>query len=604
MQSQRRKELLALAGFVVVVIVLLGYTIGAFVVLWQTNDQANSALHIQDLYQQAHYLARAEDSVADEYYVNPGPEQQKEFHANADELTALLSTIAAQDYGNDRAFIKSLLQKQELYAGRAQRYFPMVDAGDPQARSFYNTNVDLLAADLNDLLLAKAKTEHANVRAALAQLKTTQQTITLLFMLLSALGLLALLFCWLSIRRYRRNLAHVRQAAWEQMEHMARTDQLTGLPNHRVTIERLQETLASCQYSQESCALLFVDLDHFKHINDHWGHQVGDAILHETGQRLQRTLRPDDVIGRYGGEEFVIVLPHTDLQCAKHLAEHVRLALARHPWPIQDEGEGDEGETTCLQEPTITASIGVAAFRLHGMTTSALLEAADSAMYQAKHSGRNRVCVASHVAHRVKDLLENEQISAEEVMALQALAAAALAHDGGISAHGHRLVKIAGAISTRLNCPPEVCHQIRMAAILHDIGKIGISEHILQKPGPLTDEEWKAIHQHPILGYHILIQVGGIFRELASLVVAHHERWDGQGYPLGLAGQGIPLGARILAVVDAYDAMTSLRVYHQPLSEDEARTELLRGAGGQFDPQVVNAFLMQLDAEHEEDSLE
>src|SRR6185437_12226131 len=110
MQSQRRKELLALAGFVVVVTVLLGYAIGAFTILWQTNDQANNALHIQDLYQQAHYLARAEDSVADEYYVNPGPELQQEFHANADELTALFSRMAAQDDSDDQAFVKSLLK--------------------------------------------------------------------------------------------------------------------------------------------------------------------------------------------------------------------------------------------------------------------------------------------------------------------------------------------------------------------------------------------------------------------------------------------------------------------------------------------------------------
>jgi diguanylate cyclase (GGDEF)-like protein len=387
----------------------------------------------------------------------------------------------------------------------------------------------------------------------------------------------------------------VRQEAWEQMEQMARNDPLTGLPNHRVTIERLQETLADCQQAQTSCALLFVDIDHFKHINDCWGHQAGDTILYEVGQRLQRTLRSDDIIGRYGGEEFVIILPHTDLQQAKNLAESVRRALTNHSW--SDEG----GEKTNGSQPlTVTASIGVAAYRLHGITTAALLEAADSAMYQAKHSGRNRVCVASHVSRRLKELLEEEKVPPEEVMALQALAAMALAHDGGISAHGHRLVRIAGAISARLHCSQETCHLVRMAAILHDIGKIGISNLILQKPGPLTEEEWQIMHQHPIMGYHILVQIGGIFQDLATLVVAHHERWDGQGYPLGLAGQGIPLGARILAVVDAYDAMTSLRVYHQPLSEDEAREELQRGAGCQFDPQVVEAFIEQLDAEDEQ----
>lgn len=595
MNSRRRKELFALAGFVVVIIVLLGYSIGALIILWQTNEQANDALHVQDLYQQAHYLARAEDSVADEYYVNPGQALQQEYRANADELTALLISLAQKDDVDDRPILEPLIQKQKLYQSHVEHYFTLVDTRNPQAASFYNTLADPLAAELNETLLNEVKEAHKDVVQTIAHLRTVQQMITFLFILLSALGLSTLILCWISIRRYRRDLSRARQVAWEQMEQMARTDPLTSLPNHRVTIERLERTLASCQYSRQSCALLFVDLDHFKHINDYWGHQAGDAILREVGQRLRRALRPEDVIGRYGGEEFVVVLPHTDLQQAKDLAERVRIALTRRPWPIQ----GEE-ETACPREPLITASIGVAAFRLHGTTTSALLEAADSAMYQAKHSGRNRVCVASHLSRRVRDLLEEEQVSSEEVMALQALAATALVHDGSISAQGHRLVQIAGATSARLQCSPETCHLIRLAAILHDIGKIGVSERILRKPGPLTTDEWEIMHQHPIIGYQILIQIGGVFRELAALVVAHHERWDGQGYPLGLAGPVIPLGARILAVVDAYDAMTSLRVYHQPLSDGEARAELRRGAGGQFDPQVVDAFLEQLDKEREE----
>ncbi|HET8846936.1 MAG TPA: HD domain-containing phosphohydrolase, partial [Ktedonobacteraceae bacterium] len=125
--------------------------------------------------------------------------------------------------------------------------------------------------------------------------------------------------------------------------------------------------------------------------------------------------------------------------------------------------------------------------------------------------------------------------------------------------------------------------------------KVGIPDMVLYKPGPLTDDEWRVMRQHPLLGHQILVQVGGVFRELATLVMTHHERWDGQGYPLGLAGQAIPLGARILAVVDAYDAMTSLRVYRQPVSEEEARAELRRCAGKQFDPEVVAVFLQYLE---------
>lgn len=591
MNRNHLKETLAVIGFIIVVVVLLTYSAGALAVLWGVNDQANNAIHIQDIYGQAHYLARAEDALADEYYLNPGLANQEEYFTNANELTSVLHTLMPQSDQGNQIFLVSLLKLQELYVSRATHYFILVDQRSRSARSFYNESVDPLAAQINAQLLGRVKMGSAKVFQTFAQLRAIQQLIIISFVSLFTLGLAVLAFCGKSIRRYRRDLAHVKQAAWEQMEQMARTDPLTGLPNHQITIERLDTTLAACQNHQQSCALLFVDLDHFKQMNDRWGHQAGDEILCEVARRLQSSLRPEDMIGRYGGEEFVIVLPQTDLPQAKRLGERVCGVLASPPWIIR-------GQNISVQEPTVTASVGVAVFRLHGTTTAALLEAADSAMYQAKHSGRNCVRVASHISRRVKDFLEEDmQRLPEEVMAFQALAAVANAHDGGISAHGHRLAGIARATAARLHCTTEECHLVRLAAILHDIGKIGIPDIILHKPCPLTDEEWKIMHQHPLLGHQILVQVGGVFRELATLVVAHHERWKGNGYPLGLAGQAIPLGARILAVVDAYDAMTSLRVYRQPLSEDEARSELLRGSGDQFDPQVVQAFLEQLDEE-------
>jgi HD-GYP domain-containing protein (c-di-GMP phosphodiesterase class II) len=181
------------------------------------------------------------------------------------------------------------------------------------------------------------------------------------------------------------------------------------------------------------------------------------------------------------------------------------------------------------------------------------------------------------------------------VTGLQALTSAATARDGYTAIHAHRLVEMAVATARRLGLSEEEQRMMRLGAILHDIGKIGIPDAILHKPGPLTEEEWQVMRTHPDIGRQILQEIGGVFEQLATIVVAHHERWDGKGYPRHLAGETIPLHARILTVVDAYDAMTSRRVYRDPLTVEQAKAELLRCSGTQFDPKVVEAFMHVLN---------
>ena len=244
--------------------------------------------------------------------------------------------------------------------------------------------------------------------------------------------------------------------------------------------------------------------------------------------------------------------------------------------------------------------MGVAVYQEHGSTREVLIEAADSAMYFAKHTGRNRVCLAGEEFAAVQKVLakaKDGQMS--EGLVAQALSDVAQVHDRETSGHAQRMVRLTEATARVLGRSDEELHLIRLAALLNDIGKIGIPDTILHKPGPLTEEEWAVMSRHPEIGRQVLVQAGGIFVLLSRVVGAHQERWDGSGYPYGLAREAIPLGARILTVVNAYDAMTSQRPYREALPEALARAELKRCAGSQFDPQVVDAFLRGLDAQEQ-----
>ncbi|GAC1564950.1 MAG: hypothetical protein NVS3B14_01130 [Ktedonobacteraceae bacterium] len=384
------------------------------------------------------------------------------------------------------------------------------------------------------------------------------------------------------------NEANARLAA------LATSDPLTGLPNHRTVMLRLEEEISRCQRTQESCAVLFIDLDHFKQINDTWGHRAGDAVLCETGRRLKEVLRREDFVGRYGGEEFAIILIGTALAEARQVADRLQRVLADEPFRWEAE------ESPLAANISITGSIGIALYREQGYTCETLIEAADSAMYHAKRSGRNRVCVAGEETNHMQETLEMcaEQHTTDAVV-LHALTAVASAHDDDTSAHSIRMVHLAQETARILGCSEEEIHLIRLAALLHDIGKVGVPHEILHKTGPLTDEEWKVMRRHPGIGRQILTQAGGKFELLSHIVIAHHERWDGKGYPYGLSEESIPLGARILSLADSYDAMTSDRPYRKAMLPLDARIELQRCSGNQYDPHVVVAFLQVLDEQDE-----
>ena len=364
----------------------------------------------------------------------------------------------------------------------------------------------------------------------------------------------------------------------EQLSELASKDSLTRVYNHRVTIEIADREFARSVRHERPCALLFFDLDHFKALNDGYGHPVGDAVLFELAHVAQQILRQGDALGRWGGEEFLAILPETSSTTAHHIAERLRATVAAHSF------SGGGGIH-------VTCSIGIAVFPDHGEDRETVLIAADSAMYAAKKSGRNCVRLADDPEVQRLALQPNIAKSREELDfhgMVVALGDLLEARDGYTGAHTASVSKLAFQLAMALGMSPAEARMVEIAGQLHDIGKIGIPDAILRKPGKLTEEEWATMRLHPHIGSKIINHIPA-FKACIGAIHSHHERWDGMGYPNQLVGTAIPLGARIIAVVDAFDAIVTDRPYHPAQPAEWALQELQDCAGSQFDPQVVAA---------------
>src|SRR5450755_2622002 len=590
------RERLISFGLVAVLLLLAACSIGATLIIRHASLQASEAVHLSDLYQQAHYTVSTEDAGLNEYTLVPGAEGLAEFRTAAQQMRASLQMIMRDGDAGDRAFVRVVLPQQARYLVLADQFFPLVDAHHlTGALTIYNQKITPLFGSLDKQIATAAQQDHLLAVQSLATSQSTQKVVIVFTTLAFVLGLFLLTVFGRMIHGYRRQLDEATQAELLRTKQAALTDPLTGLPNHGAVIERIETELQQCQSSQRDCAIIFVDIDHFKHINDTWGHAAGDAALYAVGHRLREGIRKGDYIGRYGGEEFAILLSDIDQSEAFDLAERLRCSIAEAPCLWQ------RAETQSVIPIPLTASFGLAAYPLDGLSARELLDMADTAMYMAKHTGRNRVCLPDEVD--TSSLKEDKLPQYSEQTILQTVSTMAAFHNQDTQAHANRVVRLAEATMRALGRSEDEVALLRLAAQVHDIGKIGIPDAILQKPGPLTQDEWSVMRRHPQIGQQILAQARGQFGLVSHIVVAHHERWDGQGYPYGLAQQEIPLGARLLSVIDTYDAMTSARPYREALSAAEAREELQRCAGTQFDPQVVAVFLQTLQAQESQGSI-
>jgi diguanylate cyclase (GGDEF)-like protein/putative nucleotidyltransferase with HDIG domain len=354
----------------------------------------------------------------------------------------------------------------------------------------------------------------------------------------------------------------------------ARTDPLTKLSNRRGFRELLDLELERARRGGTAMGLLVGDLDNFKDVNDRSGHKVGDAALQRVARLLCEGKRQIDTVARVGGEEFALIVPDTGRNGTLALAERLRRVL----------GEEFAGDPTPL-----TISFGLSVYPEHGETAAALLHAADQALYGAKQSGRNRT-VPHSPALRLELRMPSDvrDIGGERfIMAVLDFAEAVDLRFSGSARHSETVGRYAEMMARELGLPERRVSRIRLAGILHDIGKAGVPNSILHKPGPLTEEEYAIIKRHPELGAQMIEHIS--LSDVREWVAAHHERPDGLGYPHGLSGGAIALEARIVAVADAYEAMTSDRPYRDSIGYEAALAELRRCAGTQFDAVVVDA---------------
>ncbi|MEW5899035.1 MAG: diguanylate cyclase [Bacillota bacterium] len=367
----------------------------------------------------------------------------------------------------------------------------------------------------------------------------------------------------------------------KRLTDLANTDPLTRLYNHRYFQEKLQEYLPQAS-KEKPLSLIFMDLDYFKHYNDGFGHLAGDQVLSAIGAILKETVGEIGFAARYGGDEFMVVLPACDSGRAIEIAEKIRERMKTEHFPGEEHQPGGK----------ITLSCGVVTYPTHASTARELVKYADQALYRAKCLNKNKV----ELYFSVFDDLELEEDEKDLFNSIRTLVSVINSKDRYTYGHSERVTDYSTRLAKKMGLSREEIRLLKYAAFLHDIGKIEIDRSILNKPGPLDLEEWRILRQHPLWGSDIVKSVTKL-QPIATAILYHHENYDGSGYPEGIRGADIPLPARIIRIADSFDAMTSYRPYRRKMSWEEAANEIERCAGTVFDPVVARLFIEILEEE-------
>lgn len=373
-------------------------------------------------------------------------------------------------------------------------------------------------------------------------------------------------------------------------------DYHTGLFNRRYLKEAIEKELSYARRHEQSFSLVLMDIDYFKAINDAYGHQFGDLVLKNMARKIKGLMRAHDITVRFGGEEFIIIAPKTDRACGIALAKRLLDAINSHNF-------GTKARNIKLKVSMAVVSYPEDGIIVDGMD---LVYLADQILYLVKEYGGNRIFSSRNIEKfaaeeeiragtDVKFLKNKIERLAKRANQCVAEAIFAFAKTIGLkdrytAKHIEAIINYAEEIAKGMGLPKNKVELVRKAAILHDLGKVGIEEEILRKKARLNEEEYEAVKKHPKIGADIIKPIK-FLQDIIPVITSHHERWDGKGYPGGLKGNEIPIEARIIAIIDVYLSLISNRFYRKAFTKEQAIDIIKNGAGNAYDPEVVDAFL-------------
>ncbi|MFH1753910.1 MAG: diguanylate cyclase [Candidatus Omnitrophota bacterium] len=395
------------------------------------------------------------------------------------------------------------------------------------------------------------------------------------------------------------------RALLSRLKELSLKDPHTELYNYRYLKERLAQEIKTSIRTALPLSLIMIDIDYFKSINDVYGHQYGDQILKDFAKFIKRLVRGSDIVTRYGGEEFIIILPNTDRSGANVLAGRIMDSLRKHIFDPQE------------RAVRLRVSLGISFYSLEGdgaKSEYTLINAADKAMLMAKELGGDRIAMpkkdvsetaaetltgsAADKVERLKEKLSHvkKRVSRTLLESVYAFAKTIETQDYQTGEHKEDMDSMIYKIGKNLDLNENIIENLLSGAALHDLGKVGIPDKILFKKGKLERDEFDVVKEHPRIGAEIIRHIH-FLKDIIPIILYHHERWDGKGYPSGLKGGQIPLAARIIAVVDVYYALVSNRPYRKAYTKEEAVRIIKEGSGTQFDPEIVTAFLKAIECE-------
>jgi diguanylate cyclase (GGDEF)-like protein len=540
-------------------------------------SRAQTATRLSAVYADARYWVGQEESLERKYRLEPRREIL-DLHTEAEaSLVADLREVARIDRSaGSRRFIARLSRQHDTYVTASASMMRAVGERDEDLVNHLDSNVvDPIFTAVQAEIEARSRQSGEVAGRASQRVREAAESATRAMVVTTVLGVLLVANFSLILLRFRRRAEAVRRAEVERLADVAVTDSLTGLRNHRAFHEDLARDLREVAATGSPLALIVLDVDGLKAVNDTRGHQAGDDHLTAVADELTKLLRARASVYRVGGDEFAVVLPSERAWTALELTQGFQNALAAHAGP-----------------ETLAVSAGIAEATGPRDVDSVIREA-DLALITAKRDAQSAVIYTPELEAVVAAGEADLDVDHTSSLA-DALSRAVDAKDSYTRSHCQTVSQLCALLATELELGPKRIGRMRLAGLLHDVGKIGVPDAILTKPAKLTAGEYEVMKRHSVLGQEI-VAAAGLPTE-AHWVRHHHERYDGHGYPDGLAGEDIPLESRIILAADAFEAMTSDRPYREAPGRDYAIAELRRHAGTQFDAAVVDALCRALQS--------